>query len=168
MRKNEAGLTILETGDVVRIGKGKVEYSVEYGETAGMLHVKSLNTGKSVAVERERLTLVQSAQELAVPHTELASALETEEVAAEKFAQEMAIPDQTPKGTEPISDEAWGNGPDSSAEEQVQETSAYAKAVLFALNKLQKHVYAGTVRKNGKSRRRALNGRQKASRKANR
>lgn len=53
-------------------------------------------------------------------------------------------------------------------EEPVKETSAYAKAVLFALNKLQKHVYAGTVSEKTKGKRRGLGRRQKASRKANR
>lgn len=40
--------------------------------------------------------------------------------------------------------------------------------MLFALNRSGKHVYAGTVSKAEKAKRRALNGRQKASRKANR
>lgn len=62
----------------------------------------------------------------------------------------------------------WKEAHTVKAEEPVVETSAYAKAVLFALNALQKHVYAGTVRKNVKAKRRALGRRQKASRKANR
>ena len=63
--------------------------------------------------------------------------------------------------------DAWKEA-NEAKEEPVKETSAYAKAVLVALNKLQKHVYAGTVSEKTKGKRRALGRRQKASRKANR
>jgi hypothetical protein len=131
MRKNEAGLTILETGDVVRIGGGKVLYRVALDELpTGFVNIESHNTGKAQVVARERLNLVT-------------------DVRTTEGWQEM----NRTLGLE---------------EAPVVETSAYAKAVLFALNKLQKHVYAGTVRKNVKAKRRGLNARQKASRKANR
>jgi hypothetical protein len=134
MYRNETGLQVLELGDTVRIGTGKVLYKVtwtpEQTAQVGLFatEVQSHNTGKYSKVELDRLTLV-------------ANVRDTEEWKAEN---------ETP------------------AEEPVVETSAYAKAVLFALNKLQKHVYGGTVRSNVKAKRRALNGRQKASRKANR
>lgn len=162
MYRNETGLQVLELGDTVRIGTGKVLYKVtwtpEQTAQVGLFatEVQSHNTGKYSKVELDRLTLV-------------ANVRNTEKWKAEN---ETAIPDQTPPGTKPVSDEAWGNGPDTDdaneEEAPVVETSAYQKAVLFALNKLQKHVYAGTVRSNVKAQRRGLNARQKASRKANR
>lgn len=49
-------------GDIVRIGKGKVEYEVTTPEAAGTVDLKSLNSGKtSGAVEVSRLTLVPHA-----------------------------------------------------------------------------------------------------------
>lgn len=129
MRKNEAGLTILETGDVVRVGKGRVHYTIVNESVTGYYWIKSYNTGKVSQETQERLTLVQDVRDTD----------EWKEAHAE----------------EPV-------------EEPVKETSAYAKAVLFALNKLQKHVYAGTVSEKTKGKRRALGRRQKASRKVNR
>lgn len=126
MRKNEAGLTILETGDVVRIGNGKVLYTVVAPASNGTIGVESHNTQRRTLVEQGRVNLVSDIRETS--------------------------PDEVPEDLD----------------NPVKETSAYAKAVLFALNKLQKHVYAGTVRENVKAKRRGLNARQKASRKANR
>lgn len=131
MRKNEAGLTILETGDVVRIGNGKVEYTVVAPASNGTIGVRSHNTMKRTLVEEGRVNLVQSIQEL---------------TGVDRLDSGEGFPEDV----------------------LVKETSAYAKAVLFALNALGKHVYAGTVRKNVKAKRRGLNARQKASRKANR
>lgn len=131
MRKNEAGLTILETGDVVRIGGGKVLYRVALDELpTGFVNVESHNTGKAQVIGRERLNLVTDVR--------------------------------TTEGWQEL------NRTLGLEEEPVVETSAYQKAVLFALNKLQKHVYAGTVSKTKKAKTRRLNDRQKASRKANR
>lgn len=62
----------------------------------------------------------------------------------------------------------WKAANEAPAEEPVKETTSYQKAVLFALNRLGKHVYAGTVSKTKKAKTRKLNLRQKASRKANR
>lgn len=135
MRKNEAGLTILEAGDVVRIGSGRVHYTVVLDEPeTGTVEIQSHNTSKNRVVSRENVSLVQSVQDAAY---EAGCSVE----------------------------ELTGVAP---AEEPVKEHTAYQKAVLFALNKLGKHVYAGTVRKNVKAKRRGLNLRQKASRKANR
>jgi hypothetical protein len=49
-------------GDVVRIGKGKVEYTVDnvQPENYGQVLIKSNNTGKTQLVETDRLTLVHS------------------------------------------------------------------------------------------------------------
>jgi len=49
-------------GDIVRIGKGKVEYTVAETQTApeGSVTVQSNNTGKFSDVESERLTMVQA------------------------------------------------------------------------------------------------------------
>lgn len=150
MRKNEAGLTILETGDVVRIGGGKVLYTVEYDETVGMLHVTSHNTGKSVAVERERLHLVESVQDVAYE-----AGCSVEEVKSVVTGEPVAAftPIETVSHT---------------TEVPVKEDASYQKAVLLALNLKGKHVYAGTVSETKKAKTRSLNRRQKASRKANR
>ena len=116
MRKNDAGLTILEAGDIVTKGRGKTEYRVT-GTDNGVVWMISTNTGKAHSAEQGALNLIKNVRP---------------------------------------------------EEESVKETSAYAKAVLFALNKLQKHVYAGTVSATKKAKNRKLNTRQKASRKANR
>lgn len=136
MRKNEAGLTILERGDVVRIGKGKVLYTVLSDAVTAEAHIESQNTGKAQTVEASRLGLVESVQSVA-------------------YTAGCSVEELT--GVAPVKTKA-----------PVKETSAYAKAVLFALNALQRHVYAGTVSRQEKARRRSLNRRQKASRKANR
>ncbi len=48
-------------GDVVRIGKGKVEYVVAQTD-ADNTTVESLNTGKAQVVETARLTLLRAAE----------------------------------------------------------------------------------------------------------
>lgn len=126
MRKNEAGLTILERGDMVRVGNGRVHWVVTQDQTDQYVYLLSPNTKRLACKEQGNVTLVQNVRD-------------TEEWKVENE-------DEAP----------------------VVETSAYAKAVLFALNKLDRHVYAGTVRSNVKAKRRGLNARQKASRKANR
>jgi hypothetical protein len=138
MRKNDAGLTILEEGDIIRKGSGRVHYKVTwvpeehlYGTV--QIEVQSFNTGALSRTNVETAVLVTDVR--------------------------------TTEGWKELSQTL---GLDDEEEAPVKETSAYAKAVLFALNKLQKHVYSGTVRKNVKAKRRALNSRQKASRKANR
>lgn len=115
MRKNEAGLTILERGDVVRIGKGKVLYTVLSDVVTAEAHIESQNTGKAQTVDASRLSLVASVQ----------------------YAEWAATGNLSGK-PETLDNEEM--------EEPVKETSAYAKAVLFALNKLGKHVYAGTAK----------------------
>lgn len=156
MRTNEVGIKILEKGDVVRIGTGRVHYLVEYSSTSGMIHVKSTNTGKSRAIEVEKLTLVQSVQDAAYE--------------AGCSVEELTEPETLDNSTRALTDYDTPVDTDDENEDEapVVETSAYAKAVLFALNKLQKHVYAGTVSDTKKAKTRRLNGRQKASRKANR
>lgn len=136
MRKNDAGLTILEKGDVVRIGSGRVHYLVTLDEIGtGFVNIMSTNTNKTRVVSRDKVNLVQSVQDAA-------------------YESGASVEEMT--------------DPETLTEEPVKETSAYAKAVLFALNKFQKHVYAGTVSEKTKGKRRALGRRQKASRKANR
>jgi hypothetical protein len=176
MRKNEAGMSVLEPGDVVRVGsKGKVLYTVLEVLESGTPIIESHTSGKVQQVNPDRLNLVQSAPE---PLTGMA---------------ELIIPDQTPAGTEPVSDEAWGDGPDvepvrdpimpvrESMFSEVEKAaimrdvddptelnkndhreSVYGRTILGALNRLGKHVYAGT----GTSKRR--NKAQKKAEKAKR
>jgi hypothetical protein len=150
MRKNEAGLTVLEIGDVVRIGSGRVHYRVTVPATDStpFVTVRSLNTDKPKTVEIEKLILVKAAEDIA----------RDEKPETDGPLVQGPQPNPAPVDTDDANED----------EAPVVETSAYAKAVLFALNRLQKHVYAGTVRKNVKAKRRGLNARQKASRRANR
>jgi len=48
-------------GDVVRIGSGKVEYTVLADVTTADAHIESKNTGKAQTVKADRLTLVREA-----------------------------------------------------------------------------------------------------------
>ena len=143
----------IKIGDTVRVGKsGKVQYQVIDITDKGV-YVSSGKSNRTVA--SENLTLVKSTPE---PLTGMA---------------ELIIPDQTPAGTEPVSDDAWGNGPDVelvrdpimpvresmfSAEEEAaimrdvdepdkndHRESEYGRTILGALNRLGKHVYAGTA-----------------------
>jgi len=56
-------------GDIVRVGKGKVEYTVAEVQTApeGSVTVQSNNTGKFSDVEASRLTMVQAFVPLSAP-----------------------------------------------------------------------------------------------------
>jgi hypothetical protein len=69
-------------GDVVRIGKGKVEYTVDnvQSEQYGQVLIKSQNTGKTQLVELDRLTPVKVAT---VPTVEDAPNEEPEPLADE-------------------------------------------------------------------------------------
>ena len=138
MRKNTAGLTILEIGDVIRKGSGRVHYTVTWVPAEHLYGTVQIEV-KSHASERLSRTNVETAVLV-------------------RDIRDNPIAYPQPMDTDDANED----------EAPVVETSAYAKAVLFALNKLQKHVYAGTVRKNVKAKRRGLNGRQKASRKVNR
>lgn len=59
MRKNDTGLTIFEQYDVVRLGKGKVEYTVLSDVVTHEAHIESKNTGKAQTVDASRLVLVR-------------------------------------------------------------------------------------------------------------
>ena len=63
MYKNETGLKVLERGDVVRIGQGKVLYTVLSDEFAGIAHIESQNTGKASTVDAGRLNLVTNVRD---------------------------------------------------------------------------------------------------------
>jgi hypothetical protein len=154
-------------GDVVRVGKGKVLYTVTWTpESAGMAsdladpEVQSHNTGNLSRVAASRLVLVQA-------HPEIAEVIELQPEST-SLAGYLAGREPTFSEEEQAQIMHDVDINDADESEPVVETSAYQKAVLFALNKLGKHVYAGTVRKNVKAKRRGLNSRQKASRKANR
>lgn len=154
MYRTETGLQVLEHGDVVRVGNGKVEYSIINETTKNTYNIQSHNTGKFTAVSVERLSLVRDIRE----SEDWKAARELEKLWSLGSGIEEE-PETLDNSTRALSEEDT---------KPVKETSAYAKAVLFALNKLRKHVYTGTVRKNVKAKRRALGRRQKASRKANR
>jgi hypothetical protein len=137
-------MNAIKIGDTVRVGKsGKVQYQVIDITDKGV-YVSSGKSNRTVA--SETLTLVKSAPE---PLTGMA---------------ELIIPDQTPAGTEPVSDEAWGNGPDvepvrdpimpvresmfsdvDEPDKNDHRESVYGRTILAALNRLGKHVYGGTV-----------------------
>ena len=143
MYRTEIGVKVYEHGDVVSIRTGKTEYTVQGStEERGELVILSNNIGKS----GNRLTkVIENEGDL-------------------NLVTNIRDTDEWKAANEAAKTHDLGSGKD----DMVQETSAYAKAILFALNRLQKHVYAGTVRKNVKAKRRSLGRRQKASRKANR
>lgn len=152
-------------GDVVRVGKGKVLYtvtwtpqSVGYTDNMADVEVQSHNTGNLSRVAESRLVLVEA-------HPEIAEVIELQ---PESTSLAGYLAGREPMFSEEEQAQIMRDVDGEPEEAPVKETSAYAKAVLFALNRLQKHVYAGTVRKNVKAKRRSLNRRQKASRKANR
>lgn len=144
MITTDKGLKVYEEGDTVRIGKGKVEWVIKGLLEGEYLHLES-PSGQRRYAEWGNVTLVSNIRETS-PDEFTPIANDSHKVDAEEGADEV---------TEDL-------------DNPVVETSAYQKAVLFALNKLQKHVYAGTVSETKKAKTRRLNGRQKASRKANR
>lgn len=86
-------------GDVVRIGKGKVEYTVfDAPAAAGFTVVQSNNTGKVSEAETDRLTLVTAARN-AVHATEeainaaLAASSDTDDVDFSAMPGPVAIPE---------------------------------------------------------------------------
>jgi len=153
MITTDKGLKVYEEGDVVRIGKGRVHWVVKGLLEGEYVHLES-QAGQKRYAEYGNVTLVQNVRD-------------TDEWKNAHSTSGYLV------GREPLFSEEeqaqiMRDVDGESEEEPVVETSAYAKAVLFALNRLQNHVYAGTVRRNVKAKRRALNRRQKASRKANR
>lgn len=148
-------------GDIVRIGKGKVEYTVEYGETVGMIHVQSHNTGKSQAVDPARLVLVEAVQDVA------------EEAGCS--VEELAIPTPDLGQTGEDRMATFQGGPEEgltgTVVSTVPERSAYSKAILAALQ-LKSHVFAGLkrpkVRTTTRARKMAKNARRQARKAAKR
>lgn len=140
MRNTEIGIKVYEPGDVVTIRTGKTTYTVQgVTEERGELVVLSNNIGKN----GNRLTKVIECE------ADLNLVTNIRDTDAWKIDNEQAKVEELGAKLDP-------------------RTSLYGKAVLFALNQLQKHVYAGTVSEKTKDKRRALGRRQKASRKANR
>jgi hypothetical protein len=160
MRKNDAGLTILEHHDIVRVGKGRVHWTVTEDSKDGYVSLVNPLTERLRFERMGNVTLVQNVRNM----DEWSNTHPTSGSLAGK--EPMFSEEETTTGVD--RPEVKVLELTKIQEEPVEETSAYAKAVLFALNKLQKHVYAGTVRSNVKAKRRGLNSRQKASRKANR
>lgn len=155
MRKNDAGLTILEIGDVIRKGSGRVPYTVTWVPEEHLygivqIEVKSHTSERLSRTNVETAVLVQSVQDAAYE-----AGCSVEEIKSTVTGEPVAAftPIETASHT--------GEAP-------VKEDTEYQKAVLLALNLKGKHVYAGTVRANVKAKRRSLNKRQDQSRKANR
>lgn len=135
-------------GDVVRIGKGKVQYTVtEYdGRT---VFVQSHNTDKITEVPAERLVLIQDVM------------LAAEEAGCDPEELVIPAPVRTPA-------QRLGVNLAVSADQPVIEHTSYQKAILAGLQ-LKPNVFAGVqttlrARKAKRAARRVA----KASRKANR
>lgn len=158
MDKNETGLKVLERGDVVRIGQGKVLYTVLSDEFAGLVHIESQNTGKASTVDAGRLTLVRNVRTLPeTPAEDEGGGSETGGNRDEyKAARSVAFGHL-------IKAEHF----DNSDQSHTIERGSYSKLLLSALQILPA-IYAGTVSDKVKARRRAKNKVARASRKANR
>jgi len=141
-------------GDQVRIGKsGKVDYTVFENQLTRVVFLQSNNTGKITEVDMERVVLVQAVEDVAYE--------------AGCDVSELNLPDQTPPGTEPVSDEAWGEGPDVAApDKNDHRESTYGRTILGALNRLGKHVYTGTAttKRRNKTQKKAEKARRRQAR----
>lgn len=180
MRKNDAGLTILEKGDVVRIGKGKVLYTVTLDELqTGFVNIESHNTGKKQVIARDRVSLVEAVQSVA--YTAGASVEEIQENVSfdtyppadkvrnmDQMREDLANGNPEFTKAEIEQNTRTQQGVSKAQAENRKEKTSYQKAVLLGLNRTGKHVYAGTVSETKKAKTRKLNSRQKASRKVNR
>ena len=146
-RERDKKMRYYRKGDQVRIGKsGKVDYTVFLDQLTRVVFLQSNNTGKVTLVDMERVVLVQAVEdvsELNLPDVETTTGVNRPEPLT--GMAELIIPDQTPAGTEPVSDEAWGNGPDVEPDKNDHRESVYGRTILGALNRLGKHVYAGTA-----------------------
>lgn len=151
-------------GDVVRVGKGKVEYTVTWTpESKGMdegydLEVQSHNTGNLSRVSRGRLVLVKAAEDI----------VRDEKSETDGPLVQGPQPNPAPVAEDKQADMEREFDEQKAAEIPLTMNTSYQKAVLFALNILGKHVYTGSVSATKKAKTRRLNRRQKASRKANR
>lgn len=120
-------------GDIVRIGKGKVEYTVLSDVTTSGADVESHNTGKAQTVDAGRLVLVKSAEDaiLLVEQNDH----DAEDLTFEDVLAPVGLLTGTVVSTVP-------------------ERSAYSKAILAALQ-LKSHVFAGLKRPKARTTTRA-------------
>lgn len=147
MRYTEQGLKVYEDGDVVQIGKGKVEWTVFMSEetSPGILRIKS-EAGSTRNVLEESVTLVHTVQDLT----------DYEGIDLEEGVLELD------------SDDEWESGYTEYEEVMASEPSLYSRSILHGLQ--FKPVFQGLKDSaRGKlAKRRAKNRVAKASRKANR
>lgn len=136
----------VQRGDVVRIGKGKVEYTVRDITEDLLTVLESHNTGRLSETAVTKLALIESVEDVAY------------EVGCDVEELNLVLPQAAP---EPVRDpimpirESMFSAEEEAAimrdvdapgvDEVTEESTSYQKAILFALNRLGKHVYGGTV-----------------------
>lgn len=143
-------------GDVVRVGKGKVEYTVVGRYVKGQVSVQSHNTGKFAEYPAEKLVLVKAAEDIerdAKPETDgpLVSGVQ---------------PNPAPVMVDPVEAEKVLTG---TVVATVPERSNYSKAILAGLQAKAGHVFEGvSLTPKARAKRQAARRASKISRKANR
>lgn len=143
-------------GDTVRVGKGKVEYTVLDAVKDGTQGVESHNTGKVTLVDPARLVLVKAAEDIerdAKPETDgpLVPGVQ---------------PNPVPVMVDPVEAEKVLTG---TVVATVPERSNYSKAILGGLQAKGVHIFEGlSLTPKARAKRKAARRAAKISRKANR
>jgi hypothetical protein len=116
MFKNETGLQVLEPGDVVKVGNGKVLYSVVNEASPDNYNIQSHNTGKFKFEARERLTLVTDVRDT-----------DEWQAANEEYSEPVEdLYRESPN---------FGLGPEEEEVEASPEPDSYALAIFVALQR---------------------------------
>lgn len=187
MFKNEVGIQVLERGDTVRIGKGKVLYTVMVDEYDGQAHIESQNTGKAQTIGVERLVLVTNVRDEDGGSETGGNKPEDRTASLENAFENLRKADETPntriedfEASKPSYQEIKDaitveeirqntrtqKGISKARKTNREERTSYSKLILAAIQLLPA-VYSGTVSDKVKARRRAKNKLARASRKAN-
>lgn len=169
-------------GDVVRVGKGKVEYTVTWTpESKGMdegydLEVQSHNTGNLSRVGRNRLVLVKAVEDIerdAKPETDGPLIPGTQPNPAPELDSDwhdMRTPEEAKLADmEQDMDTQKAAELKGTVQSPLDEHTSYQKTILGALNTTGKHVFGGlSLSPRARARRKARRQAAKISRKANR
>lgn len=161
MQKNEIGLTVLEKGDEVLVGKGRVRYTVFFQGDNDLTTIQSQNTGKFTTVETGRLTLVSNVrdtEEWKAANEEAPAREMTEMDKHLRFVAEHTT--STAKDDKDLPDVSKHVPGESPAQYKARtgkkldgRTTIYGRMILVGLQ-AKKHIFAGG-RRNPSPRRRA-------------
>lgn len=136
---------MFKQGDVVKIGNGSTRYTVLGSVSETITVVQSHSSGKTTSQATRRLNLVQSVQDVAFE-----AGVSVGEVQENVTPVEQVRDPIMPVRESMFSEEEKTmimSDVDGESEEVKNDhrESSYGKAILFALNRLGKHVYAGTA-----------------------